>query len=327
MTEKKSSQKTKKTTSSPQADAPTLTQTIEKHFATDPTLELSIPWEKVKDIYNKTIQGAARHIKQAGFRPGKVPASVAKDKLDQNYLIQETLRQIAPDVFAAELKKHPEIKLFVEPELVIKKAQEGSDWEVTAHIPQKPEIKLPDYQKILAESKKKIIAELEKEQKEKAAQATKDKQAYTVPSKDQIRAQATDKALFALLEKISPQVSPIIVRRSTQKEFERFQKQLEQNQIKLDDYLKSSGQNLELIGQQLTHNALQNLQLEFILDALMEAEKITADEAEIAAKIPEIFPHLSSEAEQKAQLKDPQVSEYVTLITRRKKLADWLLSL
>ena len=318
-TTKKTTDKTDKTS--------TMEDVLAQNFAQDPSLDLTIAWAEIAPIYNKVLASVARNVKQDGFRPGKVPTKVAQDLVDQNYIAQETLREIAPKIFQAELKKHPELKVFIEPELVIKKAEAEKDWLLVAYLPQKPEIKLPDYKKVLSEEKKKVLLQIKKDQAKIAEDAKKEKRAYTIPTEEQLQAQATDRSLFSLLEQIQPKISSIMVRRSAQREFERLVEQLQKNNIKVDDYLKNTGMTIESIGQQLSYSALQNLQLEFILDALLEAEKITATDEEILEKVKEMLPEVKEADQQKRQLDEPSVREYMTLLTKRKKLADWLLTL
>lgn len=333
MTEKTSkkttlkTEKAKKTASVKTDTTPTMEDILAENFAQDPSLDLTIAWTEIAPIYNKVLAAVARNVKQDGFRPGKVPAKVAQDLVDQNYIAQETLKEIAPKIFQAELKKHPELKVFIEPELVIKAAETEKDWSLIAYLPQKPVIKLPDYKKVLADGKKQALTQIKKDQAEIAENAKKEKRAYTIPTDEQLQAQATDRALFALLEQIKPKISSIMVRRSAQREFERLVEQLQKNNIKVEDYLKNTGTTIESIGQQLSYSALQNLQLEFILDALLEAEKITATDEEILEKIKETLPEVKEADQQKRQLEEPSVREYMTLLTKRKKLADWLLSL
>lgn len=330
-TSKKDTLKTKKATATKAApkagSTPTMEDILAQNFAQDPELNLTITWNQIAPTYNKVLAAVARNVKQDGFRPGKVPAKVAQELVDQNYIAQETLKEIAPKIFQEELKKHPELKIFIEPELVIKEAEAEKDWLLIAYLPQKPVIKLPDYKKVLTEGKKQALAQIKKDQAEIAENAKKEKRAYTIPTEEQLQAQATDRSLFALLEQIKPKISSIMVRRSAQREFERLVEQLQKNNIKVDDYLKNTGTTIESIGQQLSYSALQNLQLEFILDALLEAEKITATEAEILEKIKEMLPEVKDADQQKRQLEEPSVRDYMELLTKRKKLADWLLSL
>lgn len=324
---KKETQKTKKTTAPKTEATPTMEDILSQNFAQDPTLDLTLAWTEIAPTYNKILASVARNVKQDGFRPGKVPTKVAQDLVDHNYLAQETLKEIAPKIFQTELKKHPELKIFIEPELVIKEAEVEKDWLLVAYLPQKPEIKLSDYKKTLTEAKKQALTQIKKDQAEIAENAKKEKRAYTIPTEEQLQAQATDRALFALLEQLKPKISPIMVRRSAQREFEHLVEQLQKNNLKVEEYLKNTGMTLESIGQQLSYSALQNLQLEFILDALLEAEKITATDEEILAKVKEMLPEVKEVEAQKRQLEEPSVREYMTLLTKRKKLADWLLSL
>ena len=305
---------------------PTMDDILAENFADDPRFEFSITWDKVKPVYEKVLASVAKNLKHDGFRPGKVPTSVAAEMVEPQYLAQEVLRELAPAIMEEELKKR-ELKVFVEPELVIKEVKPDQDWQLAAYLPQKPAFKLPDYQKILSTEKKQLQEKIKEEQTAAHAQALKAGEPFTPMTEDEIKAQATDRALFKLLSEIKPKISPIMVRRSARRELERMQEQLQKANLTFEEYLKRTGMTAAAIEQQLMYSSLQNLQLEFILDALMEAEKITASDEEILTKIKEALPDLKTEAEQKKQLEEPQVRDYFELIAKRKKLADWLLNL
>lgn len=299
---------------------------LKENFAQDPQFDFTIAWSTVEPTYQKVLTAVAKNLKHDGFRPGKVPTHIAEEMVDSNYLAQEVLREVAPPAYQAALKKE-KLTSFVEPELVIKNVAPKTDWILTACLPQKPVIKLPNYKKLLTDEKKKILTKLKKEQETAAAAAKKEKRDFTALTAEQLQAQATDRALFTLLETVKPKISAIMVKRSTQREFERLLEQLKNNNLELDDYLKNTHQTIESISQQLSYSALQNLQLEFILDALLEAEKITATQEEILAKLKETMPDVKDEKEQQRQLSEPSVKNYLELLTKRKKLADWLLKL
>lgn len=315
-----------KKTATKETKTPTMEDILAENFADDPRFEFTIPWNKVQPVYDKVLKSVAKNLRHDGFRPGKVPANIAAEMVEPQYLAQEVLRDLAPAIMQEELKKR-DLKVFVEPELVIKEVKPNQDWQLAAYLPQKPNFKLPDYKKILSEEKKKLRDQIKKEQEDTHAQALKVGNPFTPLTEDELKAQATDRALYKLLSEIKPKISPIMVRRSAGRELERMQEQLQKANLTLEDYLKRTGMSAESIEQQLTYSSLQNLQLEFILDALMEAEKITVTEDEILAKIKEAMPNLKTEAEQKQQLQEPQVREYFELIAKRKKLADWLLAL
>jgi FKBP-type peptidyl-prolyl cis-trans isomerase (trigger factor) len=299
---------------------------LEDFLLEDPSFEFGLAWEKVEPVYQKTVAQAAKRVKQPGFRPGKVPAKVAEDLLDKGYLIREVLKQLAAEAYKEALAKQ-KVKPFSEPEVVVIKADKGSEWRLRANLPQKPVIKLPDYKKLLKKYKMKARASLESkvEAGKKEANEKKDL-SFKQPTVAQLNLQATDQALLALLQELKPKVSLILVRRSAQREFERLQEQLQKHQLTLNDYLKNTRQTTEMIEERLMMSALQNIQLEFVLDALLEAEKIVANEAEIIEKMKVNFKEMD-EAGLKDQLKEPSVKDYFELLAKREKLSKWLTSL
>ncbi len=305
---------------------PTFDELLQENFSLDPHFDLTISWEKVEPVYQKVLQAVAKNLKHDGFRPGKVPAHVAEEMVDRQYLAQEVLREVAPPAYKEALAKE-KLESFIEPELVIKSIKPKEAWVLTAYLPQKPVIKLPDYKKVLKQEKKSALEKITLDQTEAKKLADQEKKPFQALTAEQMQAQATDKALFALLGQVKPKISPIMVKRSAQKEFEQMAEQFKKSNLKMEDYLRQTGQSFESLSQQLSYNALQNLQIEFILDALLEAEKITVDQAELLAKVKELMPNVTDEAEQKRQLEEPSVKNYLELLAKRKKLADWLLKL
>lgn len=296
---------------SPQQSQATAKQPDLKEFLSDdPNFSFTISWQEVAPVYNQVLRSGARKIKQPGFRPGKVPPSLAEDLLDEGYLIREVLQKLAPQAYQTALKAQT-LRPFCEPEIVIKKAVKNQDWQLTAYLPQKPLIKLPDYKKFLQQQKKLVLEKIATEKKASKSPETSTKQA------------AADQALIALLQEIKPKVSLIMVRRSAQKEWERLQSELAAHQLTLATYLQKMNLTTQEMEAQLMWGALQNLQIEFILDALLEAEKITASEAEIKQKMKKSFKDLNSE-QLAAQYEQERVRNYFSLLVQREKLAKWL---
>lgn len=307
-------QTNKKATTAPAA------QSWEKLLAKDPAFEFTLKWTEIAPIYQQVLQTAAKKIKQPGFRPGKVPASLAEDLLDEAYLVRQVLTKLAPAAYKKALAKQKH-QPFSEPEIVIKAAEKNHDWQLQAFLPQKPVIKLPDYKEFLQKhkqtAKKKLTAAVKEESKQKAVKT---------PNEQELNQLTTDKALTALLEQCQPKISLILVRRSAQKEYERLNDNLTKHQLTLQQYLEQTKVSPEELEQQLMLSALRNLQLEFILDALLEKEKITAEPEEIKEKIKNNFSDLSDE-QVAAQYQQEVVKNYFAVLVKREKLAQWLTNL
>ena len=314
------------------AHEPTAADLLKDMLVDDPTLEFTIAWATVEPAYTKTLRQVARGMRQDGFRPGKVPVSIAEERVNRDYLIQEVMRAVGSDAFQAALKKS-DVKLFAEPELLVKKADKNADWEIVAYLPQKTTVKLPDYKKFLANAKKRLLKTIQDEQAQlKKDAASKDKKEDKSPqpptlTAEQMRARATDEALMELLRELQPKVSALLVRRTAQRELDKLAQQLQQYNLTLTDYFHNSGMSEQAVSQQYLLRALQDLQLEFILDALMTAEKVTVTDEEIQQALIKAMPDVTDETERQRQLAEPSVHDYIELMAKRQKLANWLLEL
>lgn len=325
---KKSEKVDKKSTKTATTDRPkTVDNLLKESIKDDPQLEIKVAWEDVKSVYERVLRQVARTLKVDGFRPGKVPLSIAEDRVRQDYLVGEVAKQLMPGRLQKALEESKQ-KPDAEPSVAVTQAGKGKEWVFMVALPQRTEVKLPAYKKFLQEHKKKARELIEKSQKEAAKQAEKNKQkAPAALDEAQVKARVTDEALVALMQELKPQVSRTLVQRGAQQEYERLVDQLGKYQITWDDYLKNSGMSEEMLDQQLMVRALENIQMEFVLDALMAAEKVTVNDDELKAKMKEVMPDVVSEEDKKRQLAEPSVRDYLELITKRQKLAEWLLEL
>ncbi|MBQ6154503.1 hypothetical protein IJI99_01320 [bacterium] len=307
---------------------PTLDDMLQKNLVEDPKIELNLPWDQVKPIYDRTLNQAARHLRQDGFRPGKVPASIAEERLDKGYLAEQVVRHLVGPIYQKALEES-KLKVFADPEFVITKADKNADWQVVAYLPQKTEVTLPKtYEKFLKDKKKELTTSIKKQQAEAAEHAKQHGHEAPTPLTDeQIRARATDESLLALMQELQPKVSTVLVRRAAGRQFENFMQQLQQYKVSYQDYLKNTGMADEAVSGQFMLRAMEDLQLEFMLDALMEKRGIKVNDKDLVAKMKEAMPSVTDEKEQQQQLEEPSVRAYLETLAKRQKLADWLLAL
>lgn len=94
-----------------------------------------------------TLGRLAKKIKVSGFRPGKVPLSVAEKHLDQNALHAE-LSSDAISKFLADVLIHEQLQPLDRPNVAISAYVPAQSLEFTAEIEVIPEIKLGNYKKL-----------------------------------------------------------------------------------------------------------------------------------------------------------------------------------
>ena len=120
------------------------------------SLNVVVPWESLKDEFNKEFITQSKKFKMSGFRPGKVPANLVR-------------REIGPAIEAnfgeSSLNKYYQEALLELNLIPINQAQitelsfkESDDLKFTAIFEIRPEVKLPSYDKKIKFKIDKFIA-------------------------------------------------------------------------------------------------------------------------------------------------------------------------
>ncbi len=121
-----------------------------------------------KDFEEKVEQklnDVAKNVKLPGFRPGKAPKEMLKQKY-RTSVMGEALDEIVRDA-ADQVVKENKLKLALRPNISITKFDEGKDIEFDIEAEILPEIKVGDFSEIKIE---KLMAEVPAEEVEKALQ-------------------------------------------------------------------------------------------------------------------------------------------------------------
>lgn len=121
-----------------------------------------------KDFEEKVEQklnDVAKNVKLPGFRPGKAPKEMLKQKY-RTSVMGEALDEIVREA-ADHIVKDNKLKLALRPNISITKFDEGKDIEFDVEAETLPEIKVGDFSEIKVE---KLMAEVPAEEVEKALQ-------------------------------------------------------------------------------------------------------------------------------------------------------------
>lgn len=112
-------------------------------------MTIAVPSEQVDTAVNARLQEAAKNIRMNGFRKGKVPLKVVKDRYGKG-VRQEVAGELMSQSYYEALNEQS-IKPAGQPRIEATKLEEGEDLEFTAVFEVYPEIELPDFSKIKAE--------------------------------------------------------------------------------------------------------------------------------------------------------------------------------
>lgn len=339
----KSNSKTKKDQASASTEQKPITDNHEGHqhdhqdhdhskdsvLAANEKLVLTIKWTVVEKAYKKNLTQAAKNFKAEGFRVGKAPLSLVEQQVGSEKLTELTFQDVLPEVYKEAISK-AEKKPITQPEFRPLTAKKGEDWQIEVHYASFPEINVKNYQKAVTIGNKtaaEFIKEREKQVKEDSQKAKDQKDTKSKPAlkltdneKNEIRLQHIFKAL---VEQTEPKIPELLLRQETQAEFERLLKQLEQYQIKLEDYLKNRGITIETLSNELASGVLGRLQVDFILASISQEEKLKVAQEEINQALEKIT-NLKMRTEAKAN------QNYLTQLEAnllQKKTIDFLLKI
>ncbi|WP_347107098.1 trigger factor, partial [Streptococcus mutans] len=98
-----------------------------------------------------------------GFRKGHMPRTVFNQKFGEEALYEEALNSILPAAYE-EAVAELELDVVTQPKVDVKSMEKGKDWEITAEVVTKPEVKLGDYKNLevsVEESKEVTDAEVD----------------------------------------------------------------------------------------------------------------------------------------------------------------------
>lgn len=108
-----------------------------------------LPWADFEKYESKALASLTEKIELPGFRKGKVPTSMVKEKVDPMMLLEEMAENALKDAYI-KIIEDEKIDAIGRPQITITKIGKGSDLELKIITAVMPEMKLPDYKKISA---------------------------------------------------------------------------------------------------------------------------------------------------------------------------------
>lgn len=271
----------------------------------DGTLEYKVivPWDNINKSYKSELAKILPEVEVAGFRKGKAPTDLAEKQIDKNKVYEKVLEKILPEIYQTILTDY-KIKPVTSPSIHLHKAKEGEDWEIMVLTCEKPEIHLGNY-------------------KEKLKLTGGVKPKIWVPGKDQPQDKtpaekpSLDSILEVLFDTIKIKLPSILWESEVNKMLSNLVDQTQKVGLSVDQYLKSTGKNIDQIKNEYRESARKTLSLEFALEEIADQEKITVDDQDIDDAISKS----KSEEEKQALQKERY---YVASVIRRQKTLDFL---
>lgn len=293
-------------------------------------LKLKLIWKDIETEYNRLLKSSAKNVKTEGFRKGKAPLKVAEKKIGKERLINQVLETLIPSRYEkliAQEKKQP----LTQPQISPISMDWGKDWELEIQIAEQPELDLKNYKKSVKKGLNEALKHLKEEAAAKKKEDSKNKTTKkTAPKKltpTEVAAKEREHKLHHIFKElvaaIQPQIPELLLKEETKREIQRMAKELEKMGLSLDDYLARKGEKFEDMSSQVAAQVLGQLQLEFILRAIEEKEKIEVTQKDQKAELAKI-----EDKKMKEKIENnPQYLDHLSKQISRSKLIEQLLEL
>lgn len=140
-------------------------------------IKLELTGEEFSPYLLKATENLAKTLNLPGFRPGKVPAEIAKEKLNESDILEEAANIALNETFP-KIVKEKELKVLGRPQATIEKISR-QELVVSIETSLFPKVELPDWKKIAKEEAQKEVKVEEKEVKDTLSYLQKSRAKYT----------------------------------------------------------------------------------------------------------------------------------------------------
>src|SRR5262245_57781278 len=109
-------------------------------------IHFEIPWEDVNKHIREAVRVISRNARVPGFRPGKAPESLIRNKYAQ-HIKDEVIQHVVPEAYRDAITQNS-LDVISEPEIQDVLYTEGSPFTFKVSVETKPKIEIKDYKGI-----------------------------------------------------------------------------------------------------------------------------------------------------------------------------------
>ncbi len=128
-------------------------------------LEVEVSTGEFEESKEKVLKELAREAELPGFRKGKVPADVVKEKVGEEKVLTETAQKAIEESFR-KIVSEEELEPITQPEVQILKLAPDNPFRYKASFTVLPEVELPDYKEIASQIEGEDVSVSEEEVEE-----------------------------------------------------------------------------------------------------------------------------------------------------------------
>lgn len=286
---------------------------VEKMPKAQLKLDVTVENQKVKDSYEKILTKAVEETEVDGFRKGKAPREKVEQKVGVSKLYGDVINDLL-QIYYSQAVKENLIYPISNPKVEIKEFDLEKDFEFTAIVAVKPEIKFKDYKKALKKYYEDKNNKVKKENAEKLKKGEKIDHDHAHVH--------TNEILEVIMKETELEIADILIEEETNRLIARLVDQIISAGMKTEEYLKAQNITMDDLKKNYNKIAENNIKAELIMNELIKEEKIEASDEEINKAINEVEDEKARE-----ELSTPIQKVYIKTIIEKNKLMEYLVSL
>ena len=272
---------------------------IKKLPGSEIEINFEIPAEEFDKYHKEALGEILKGVSAPGFRPGKVPEKIAREKIKDDDILKGAAEYAVRDTYFPVISQQ-KIEVIARPEIVITKIAKGDSFCYRVRTAVLPEIILPDYKKIARDTKEKNksrkIEEVQeaplsgngsgkKIEEEKKDENENEKQLEEMKKKQKIQ--------MEMLEAISVdsqmEIPEVLVEAEKEKMLGELKSSIENMGLNWPDYLGHLKKNEDELRKDWQFDALQRVKYGLILRELAEKENIQVSPEEVESDVASIL--------------------------------------
>ncbi len=265
---------------------------IEKQPKNTYKVQITISKEEVQTAFNYALEHEAKEVEIAGFRKGKAPKNVVKDKIDPTKLRSHALNHLLTDAYTKAIKEN-KLKPIISPQFDLEVFEEGKEGKLTMIIVEKPNIKAGDYKKLL-----KTLGKKRNENKKKD-------EPVTITNQD---------VVDAIIEGGEVEIAELLIEEEVNRMMSSLIDQTSKLGITMEQYLESIKKKPADLRSEYSKTATKTLKADFLITEISKLEEIVVSDEEIEQTISSIPDEKSRKA-----LNTPEQKMYVKAVLLKNK--------
>jgi FKBP-type peptidyl-prolyl cis-trans isomerase (trigger factor) len=274
-------------------------------------LNVIVESSKVKETYEEVLDKAVQNTEIEGFRKGTAPKDMVKTKVGVSNLYGDVINELLQKYYTQALKENL-IAPVSNPKVEIKEFDLEKDFEFTATVATRPEIKIGDYKKELKKRYEERVNQKRKDNEEKLKKGEALDDSHTHMGSNDV--------IDVLLKVSEVEIADILKEEETDRLVSRLVDQVQAVGLSMENYLKSQEKTSEQLNEEYGKIAEQNLKAEFVLNHLISDEKIAVEDKEIEDMIAAV-----GDEKTKERLQEPMQRLYIKTILQKNKLISKLI--